>query len=145
MTFDRENSAGYVVNLMARLFARHLEAGIRPLGIGTGVFPALLMLWDKDGVTQRDLVDALEIEQPTMANTLSRMERDGLIPRRRDETDGRVQRIWLTDKARALETKATGAANAVNAKALAGLSPAEQKQFMDLMRKVTAALEREYR
>ena len=141
MDFDRETSAGYVVNLMARLFARHLEAGIRPLGLGTGVFPALLLLWEQDGVTQRDLVEGLQIEQPTMANTLARMERDGLIKRRRDQNDARVQRIWLTDKARALERTAKLEAARVNEQALAGLTEEERRAFLTLMAKVISALE----
>jgi len=143
MTFDHHSSAGYVVNMTARLFARELEAGIRPLGIGLGVFPALLHLWETDGLTQRDLVDRLAVEQPTMAATLARMERDGLITRRRDAADARVQRIHLTDKARALEQVATAAAMRVNAKALATLDASERDLLLALLRRVTAALEQD--
>lgn len=140
MTFDHNASAGYLVNMTARLFAKELEAGIRPLGIGLGVFPALLHLWKTDGLTQRDLVERLGIEQPTMASTLARMERDGLITRRRDDTDARVQRIHLTDKARALESAATAEAMQVNARALLPLDAAERVQFLALLRRVAAGL-----
>jgi len=140
--FDRDSSAGYLTNHMARLFARHLDAGIRPLGLSLGAFPALLHLWEKDGLTQKELVERLHIEQPTMANTLARMERDGLVRRVKDEADARIQRIWLTDKGRAMQADATRAALAVNARALAGLSEAEQTQFLDLLRRVILTLNR---
>ena len=75
-----------------------------------------------------------------MANTLARMERDGLIERRKDPADARAQRIWLTAAARALEGLATAAAEAVNSTALAGLAPAERTTFLGLIRRVIAGL-----
>ena len=136
MSFSKDDSAGYLANHMARLFERGLAARIRPLGLTTGTFPALLELWDHDGLTQKELVERLDIEQATMANTLSRMERDGLIRRERDLEDGRVQRIRLTERARALRPPAVAAATAENEDALSGLSAEEGAQFVGLMRKV---------
>ena len=102
MEFSKARSAGYLINHIARIFARGLTERIRPLGLTTGTFPALLELWETDGLTQKQLVERLDIEQATMANTLARMERDGLILRKKDLSDGRVQRIWLTEQARGL-------------------------------------------
>lgn len=138
MDFDKDQSAGYLANHVARIFARGLAARIRPLGITTGTFPALLELWEADGLTQKQLVDRLDIEQATMANTLARMERDGLITRRKDEHDGRVQRVWLTERARALRAPAVAAANDENASTLAGLSEAERSRYVALMQKIIA-------
>lgn len=140
MAFQRDSSPGYLVNLMARLFARHLDQRLRHHGLALGAFPALLHLWDRDGLTQKELVDVLGIEQPTMAATLSRMERDGLITRLRDEADGRVQRIWLTEKARSLHGPATAEAAAVNDQAMAGLGEAEQQAFLDTVARIIKAL-----
>ncbi len=139
MTFSKDQSAGYLVNHLARLFARGLSQRIKPLGLTTGTFPALLELWETDGLTQKQLVERLDIEQATMANTLARMERDGLILRKKDPTDGRVQRVWLTERARALHGPATEAAQAENASALASLNADEQAQFHALMQKILAA------
>ena len=142
MKFKRDDSAGYLVNQLARLFARELQDRIQPLGLTTGVFPALLLLWEKDGATQRELVEQLEIEQPTMANTLARMERDGLILRKKDPADGRAQRIWLTDKARTLHRPAIHAARNVNNDALAVLSKTERQHFIKMLRKVIGGLKK---
>ena len=139
MSFSKDDSAGYLANHMARLFERGLAARIRPLGLTTGTFPALLELWEQDGLTQKQLVERLDIEQATMANTLSRMERDGLIKRERDPGDGRVQRIKLTEQARALRDPAIAAATAENENALFSLSDEESAHFIGLMRKIIAA------
>ncbi len=141
MAFDRNLSAGYLVNHAARLFARALDAGLSPLGISTGPFPLLLHLWDRDGLTQRDLVKLLGYEQPTVAATLSRMERDGLIERRPDPHDGRAQRIWLTAKGRAALDAAEAAAIQVNATALRNLSADEEATFITLLHRVIAGLD----
>lgn len=139
--FVKDESAGYLANHMARLFARGLQERIRPLGLTIGTFPALLELWEREGLTQKELVERLDIEQATMANTLARMERDGLVIRKKDAQDGRAQRIWLTDKARALRSPATEAALQVNAGALQRLSEPERRQFIALMRKLIAGLQ----
>ena len=136
MKFQKDQSAGYLVNHVARLFERGLAARIRPLGLTPGTFPALLELWEGDGLTQKDLVERLGIEQATMANTLTRMERDGLIRREKDKTDGRVQRIWLSDRARALQGPATEAAMAENDEKLAGLSHKDRQILLSLMQKI---------
>lgn len=141
MELLKDQSAGYLANHLARLFARGLTARIKPLGLTIGTFPALLELWEADGLTQKQLVERLDIEQATMANTLARMERDGLIRRKKDEHDGRVQRIWLTDHARELRGPATEAAMAENAAALADLSDEEKRQFVALMQKIIFARE----
>ncbi|MDK1383885.1 MarR family transcriptional regulator [Sinorhizobium sp. 8-89] len=49
-----------------------------------------------------------------MANTLARMERDGLITRRRHPNDKRSQQILLTDRARGIEAAAKEAALAIS-------------------------------
>lgn len=143
MEFITDQSAGYLVNHLARLFARQLQDRIKPLGLTTGTFPALLALWEGDGLTQRELIDRLDIEQPTLANTLSRMERDGLVVRKKDTVDARAQRIWLTDQARALRAPAIAAAMQVNSEALAGLAEAERDQFLALMRRIITGMQKD--
>lgn len=51
---------------------------------------------NQDGLTEAELVQRLDVEEATMANTLSRMERDGLIRRR--PPDGRSQTVDLADR-----------------------------------------------
>jgi DNA-binding MarR family transcriptional regulator len=95
---------------MARLFAIGLTERLRPLSLATAQFAVLLHLWENDGLTQRDLVERLDLEQATVGNTLNRMERDGLILRKPHPDDGRSQIICITDRARALRAAATRSA-----------------------------------
>lgn len=142
MTFDHNASAGYLVHHLARLFFEELRKRIEPLGIVPGQFPALLALWQKDGQTQKELIEKLDIEQATMANTLNRMERDGLIRRKDHPTDGRAKIICLTEKAVAVRNEAYAAASSVNEMALADLSPEEQELFIGFVQRILHTLKR---
>jgi len=142
MDFDHNTSAGYLINHVARLFFEELRRRIEPLGIVPGQFPALLALWQKDGQTQKELVEKLDIEQATMANTLNRMERDGLILRKDHPTDGRVKIIWLTPKAMSVRDDAYKAAAKVNEMALAELSPEEREQYIGTTQRIIRTISR---
>lgn len=140
MTFSKTTSAGYLANHMARLFAHGLHRRIQPLGLAPAQFMTLLELWGEDGLTQKQLVERLDVEQATMANTLRRMERDGLITRCPHPDDGRAHQTWLTPHARALRAAATAAAQAQNDHALSDLSDEERDVFLDLMRRVVRTM-----
>ena len=83
----------------------------------------------------------LNVEQATMANTLIRMERDGLIERRLHPEDGRSQSIHLTAKAVGLREPAIQAARSQNEVALTGFSEDERLVFLDLMRRAIASMQ----
>lgn len=140
MKFERSESAGYLANLMGRLFTKALQQGVEPYGLAPAQFTTMVEIWRDPGVTQRLLVERLGVEQGTMTNTLARMERDGFITRRPHETDGRAQSLFLTDKARAiLEPAITGAIHA-NEAALSCLTAEERAQFLAMMQRVIEAL-----
>lgn len=142
MTSFKTSSAGYLANHVARLFARGLSEAVRPLGLAPAQFMVLLELWREEGLTQKDLVGRLDVEQATMAATLARMERDGLIERRPDQADARARRIQLTARARALQEPALAAAKSVNARALAGFSDDEREVLLSGLRRIVGALSR---
>jgi DNA-binding MarR family transcriptional regulator len=142
MTSFKTSSAGYLANHVARLFARELAEAVRPLGLAPAQFMVLLELWREEGLTQKDLVGRLDVEQATMAATLARMERDGLIERRPDQADARARRIQLTARTRALQEPALAAAKSVNARALSGFSDEEREVLLSGLRRIVGALSR---
>ncbi|CAM5585094.1 MarR family winged helix-turn-helix transcriptional regulator [Streptomyces aurantiogriseus] len=137
----REESLGYQVNHLARLFAQALAVRIAPYGVVPGQFAPLLALFEQDGLSQRELCDRVRIEQPTMANTLQRMERDGLVRRVPDPSDRRRAHVRLTERARAIEQELVSAALAVNGAATGGLTDAEIATYLDLTARMMRNLE----
>ncbi|MGE4292228.1 MAG: MarR family winged helix-turn-helix transcriptional regulator [Desulfovibrio sp.] len=138
--FQREKSPGYWANQLSRRFLTRLSRRFEPLGICAGQFGTLVWLWEKDHRTQAELCRCLGIDQSTMARTLARMERAGLISRMADPADRRSARIVLTDKARALEAEVLDAAHQVNKEAIRGISAEEAELFFDLAKRMIANL-----
>ena len=134
----KTESAGYLMNHIARQFAILLGEGLKPLSIAPAQFPILLELWQKDGLSQQELVERADLKQATIANTLARMERDGLITREPNPDDARSRLIMLTEQARALQQQSTEIAKAINQTALSDLSADEQKLFLEMAAKIVA-------
>jgi len=133
MAIRRQDALGYQIGLLSRLFDRALETELSDYGVLPGQFPALVMLYEQDGLTQAELCKRINVEQPTMANTLNRMERDGLITRVADATDKRRARIHLTSRAKDFQQELMDRARAVPAHALDGLASHDQDKLFALI------------
>lgn len=139
--FERRRSLGYQVNHLARLMAQALQTRIEPYGVVPGQFAQLLALYEQDGLTQNELCAQVQIDQSTMAHTLKRMERDGLIDRVTDPADRRRAIITLTPRANSLRAGLLEAARAVNAAATRELDADEVDACVSLVTRMIANLE----
>ena len=132
---------GYLTTAAARGFARLSEARLRPLGFGVGAVPVLVALRDTGADTQAALARALRVGQPPMAQMLARLERDSLIERRADPSDGRRRKVALTARAEAGLPDALAALFAGNEEALRGFTDEEAATLTALLERVIANLD----
>lgn len=137
--YRREASAGYLTNWAARLFIRSIER--RLVGGSAGPMPVFFALLDGDALTQKELASVAAVEQPTMANTLQRMERDGLVARLPDPDDKRSARVSLTELGKTHAEVALAAAKVVNGIGLGALRPEERLVFLDMIKRIIVALD----
>jgi len=140
LVFDRLNSLGYMTNLVGRLLVREIDGHLSPHGISVGYMPVFFALGSGEAMTQRDLTISAQVEQPTMAATLARMERDGLIERRANPDDGRSALISLSEEGRSKLPAVHAASTAVNARAAEQLTAEERAQLIALLHKVAGTL-----
>lgn len=138
-----DESAAYLTNWAGRLFARIVDQKVKPLGLFSGQIPVFTALARNGRMSQKALARAAAIEQPTMAATLARMERDGLIERTPDPEDGRSAYISLTAQAIERLRPIEAIVRDANLMAMSGLNKTERSKFLPMMRKVIASLERE--
>lgn len=136
------STPGHLISLAARGFARLSEARLKPLGFGVGHLPVLVALQDGQAGSQRDLARFARIEQPSMAQMLARMERDGLIRRMPDPADGRSSQISLTEAARTRLPDACAVLFQGNREALNGFTDEESTQLVALLTRLIANLDR---
>lgn len=138
---DRHSSAGYMTNWAARLFARVMDKRLKPLGMSCGQMPVFFALSARPTLSQKQLAEAAATEQPTMAATLARMERDGLLVKRPNPQDGRSALYSLSPKAQEKSMEIRAAVEEINAAALSGLEAQERAAYLAMMAKVVGTLE----
>ena len=140
MAIRRLDSLGYQIAHLNRLYDRRLQDALQDLGVAPGQFAPLVMLFEQDGLTQAELCRRINVEQPTMANTLDRMERDGLVKRTPDPSDKRRATIHLTARASEMRGSVMDRARKVASLAVQALAPSEQETMFGLIAKMADAL-----
>lgn len=139
--WDPESSASFWVSRAARSLARLQEGHLRPLGFGMSQMPVLHALADGGSRSQKDLAARARVEQPTMAEMLARMERDGVVQREPNPSDGRGTLISLTARSRQRLPKGKAALVEAEQAAMAGFSASERELLVALLKRVASNLE----
>lgn len=106
-------------NLIQRLYRPLLK----PLGLTYAQYIVMLALWERDGLTVRDLETRLLLDSGTISPLLRRLEKTGLVIRSQSEHDGRVTVLTLTTKGRRLRERALGVPEALVRRMLGGRKP----------------------
>ncbi len=88
-----------------RLHRQLMIAALTELDTHPGQAICLRFLSANDGITQRDLADALHLARPTVSRMLQAMEKAGAIERRTDEHDQRLTHVYLTARGHELEAE----------------------------------------
>jgi DNA-binding MarR family transcriptional regulator len=135
-----DDNLGYLVNRTARLMAQMFSRRLQRHGVALAQWAILLFLYAKDGPTQRELSRVVAIEPPTVARTIDRMVRDGLVRREPHPHDGRATRIRLTPRALALRDELAAESMAGNQLAARVLSIDELETLKTLLRRVIDGL-----
>jgi MarR family transcriptional regulator for hemolysin len=129
---DHQKILGLAVNTLGRNIVWSLSKRTARHGVLPGAYPIIAWLMQLPESTQAELSRLIGIEQPTMAITLRRMERDRLIQRKPDPDHGRRSHVTLSAKGRKLSQIMRAAAYEVEKLATDGLTAAEVDQFFRL-------------
>lgn len=117
-------------------FAR--EAG--PDAVSPGRFSLLTLLAHNPGITQSALSQAVGLDKSTLTPALDQLVRKGLVLRRKAASDKRSYALSLSAKGHALLTRLTEGVERHEANVAALLSPAERRQFIALLKRITQGL-----
>jgi DNA-binding MarR family transcriptional regulator len=136
-----ERILGLAVNTLGRRIVWSLAQRTARHGVLPGAYPVIAWLMHLNEATQTELSKLISVEQPTMAVTLGRMERDGIIQRSPAPDHGRKSVVKLTARGRKLSTIISAAAHDVQSAAGKGLSTAELDEFYRLAGLMAANLD----
>ncbi|MEU6649907.1 MarR family transcriptional regulator [Streptomyces sp. NPDC046900] len=120
--------------------SRAVTARYRPLldalGLTYPQYLVMLVLWEQDSISVRDLGQALQLESSTLSPLLKRLEASGLLHRERRPEDERSVAIRLTDTGARLQEKARDVPLAIGDSM--GLTPEQDALAKQLLRLLTA-------
>ena len=101
-----ENHLCFRLYTAARLTMQAYYPYFEPLGITYPQYLVLLVLWEKDHQPVNDIAHRLHLETNTVTPLLQRMEKQGLLTRKRGKEDTRQRIVSLTEQGAALEEQA---------------------------------------
>jgi len=115
----------HLVRDAGRSCVRALQMSLAEHSISFGHWTFLRILWQTDGLTQRDLSNKAGVMEPTTFTALRAMEKLGYITRKQTPTNKKNVYIWLTIKGRALKKKLEPLAEEVNRVAIQGVTASD--------------------
>jgi DNA-binding MarR family transcriptional regulator len=115
----------HLVRVAARGYERGLQMRISDHGISHGQWTFLRILWQRDGLTQRELSVLAGLMEPTTHTAILRLEELGYVTRRYLPGNRKKRHIFLTDAGRALEAKLVPLAEMTNAVAVSDIPPGD--------------------
>jgi len=133
-------SLGAALHGLSRAHRTMLARLLAPHGLHAGQDLLLLAIWETAGLRQSQLADQLGVEPPTITRMLQRLERSGMIERRRDPHDARVVHVHATPRSRLLESSVRRAWMAIDERVIAQLGERESRDLRRLAIAAAAAI-----
>lgn len=96
----------------------------------------LRVLWEQDGRPLLALAERTLIQAPSLVGVVDRLQRNGLVERRRSRQDRRVVRICLTGRGRALKARVTPLVDAAYSRIEHSVTEAEWTDLLATLRKI---------
>jgi MarR family transcriptional regulator, transcriptional regulator for hemolysin len=126
------------LNRAARIVGRAFDEALTEAGGSLPVWLVLLNVETGQASTQRSLAATLGLREPTLSHHLATMEADGLITRRRDDANRRVQMVALTDEGRARLRRLREAAIAFDRRLRRGIDDADLARVDEILARLSA-------
>lgn len=115
----------FLLTVAYRRLQRAIEQETAAHDLTSAQAGVLFFLGRNDGALIGDVSQAVDIVPSAMSGLADRMERAGLVKRRRDGEDGRSQRLYLTVAGQELGKRAATRTRVINSRLMDGFSEAE--------------------
>ena len=123
----------FLLSDVARTMRTYIDPRAREHGMTRAQWGVLARLERREGMTQAEMAEALEIQPISLVRLIDRLCLHGLVERRPHPRDRRANRLYLTAKGRATFTRLIPLGRAVAGEILAHLGEAE---VADLLQKL---------
>ena len=127
--------AGQLFFRLWRASHERTAEALRTVGLTPPLFALLNVLGAREGAIQQEIGQAMGIDPSTMVSLIDQLESGGLAKRRTHPKDRRAREVAITPKGRRTLEQARGLAAQVEDDVLRGLSAAERRELLALLRR----------
>lgn len=120
----------FTLGELFRLIRVYADKEAARYGITRAQWAVLSKIERSEGMKQTELAELLEVQPITLTRLIDKLCDNGWIERRNDETDRRVNRLYLKKAARPLLGKLAGLRSELTATALEGISPTDAHRLL---------------
>ena len=110
-----ENQLCFPMYVCAKEIVKRYRPFLDPLDLTYTQYIALLILWERDGLSVKDLGDRMFLDSGTLTPLLRKLEEKGYVSRTRDPADERSVVVTLTPEGRDLRERAVAIPASVGA------------------------------
>ncbi len=132
MKWDRESLPDCIVFFLAKAYQKahgRFRERLKPYGLTNMQHLVLEALWYQEGFTAAELGKNLVLDKATMSGVIERLTGGGWLERRSDPEDGRVQRLYPSDRANEMKLELIGVRRMVNDELLVSFTTEERLLF----------------
>lgn len=138
---EADRGFGFLLTEAARLLRKLLDRRLHPLGLTRAQWSVLAILASRDGLSQSQLAEILEIEKTTAGRLIDHVEKSGWVERRPIPGDRRLWGVYLTERAGPLIAEVEKIVLSTRAEMLSGLSRQQQQELSAALQSVKASLQ----
>ncbi|WP_411153259.1 MarR family winged helix-turn-helix transcriptional regulator [Streptomyces sp. A30] len=135
-----EGPMSYAIYQLARAHRARAAAILREMDLHPGQELLLMHLLDRDGQTQSELLESVDVDHSTISKALRRMQDAGLLVREPAAHDRRVMVVHLTDKGRAMREPIAAMWRALEETSALNLSAQQAESFVRTAYAITDAI-----
>jgi len=133
-TLRLENQLCFPLYACSKEVIRRYKPFLDPLELTYTQYIALMVLWEKEEITVKEMGERLYLDSGTLTPVLKKLENKGYISRTRSSLDERSVVIALTEAGRELQEKALAVPRQMSACVL--LEPQERQELYRLLNKM---------
>lgn len=135
---------GMIINKISHRLRRRSQAVQESIGISEAqgrILNYILAEGSRRNVYQKDIEEEFDLRAPTASSILRSLEKQEMISRVPDETDGRLKKLIFTEKADKIRLALEEEIVETERRLLDGITDEEQKMFLRLAEKMFHNLE----
>lgn len=98
----------YLIKLNNKIFRTtqvYLDKVLKEYELSSGSYPYLLVLNENEGISQSKISKEIGHDKAMSARTITKLIKLGYLNRKKDETDSRAYKLYLTEKAKVIIPK----------------------------------------